>query len=321
MPNHTTWTVSGSLVDEAAFRTWWKSWRTAFTAVGMVRIDDDGTDPDATLPTLSPVYASGTNREITWEVWRFPTTGLSVQSTSPLVIRVGYGQAASSSAPRMQITVGTGAGTGGAITPANGIGGLGALSVITASSGSSASHWMACDDNGLVFVTGANSTTSPRLVVIDRLRDPGTGLPLLTAANVSVGVVLAHVFANSGGGGTIVSTLRVFDPTENSADAAATVNVPCVVTPGTMSLVATYTNNNGQTQLYPWWASSKNGSGALKMVATYNRSELGGTGTEVDAAWMPSSDPTRTMKLLADWGFGFDWTGSNAAACAVWWAD
>lgn len=321
MPNHTTWTIANSVATEADFRAWWKAWRDAFTAVGMVRVDDDGTDPDSTLPTLSPVYGSGTNREITWEVWRFPTTGLSVQTTSPIFLRVGYGQAGSAAAPRMQFTVGTGAGTGGAITPSSGIGGLGALSVISSSAGGAGTqHWMACDDNGLAIAYGANVVSSnARLIVLDRIRDPIDGNPRLTAANVSVGVAL--VVAQGNGSGTIVNALRVFDPTENSADSATTANVPCVVTPGTMSLVSTYPNANGQTQLYPWHVAAKNGAGALKMVATYNRAELGGTGVEVDAAWMPLSDPTRKMKLLADWGFGFDWTGNAAAAAAIWWAD
>lgn len=316
MPLNTTWSVSTTLSTEADFRTWWKSWRTALTAVGMVRADDDGTDPDSTLPTLSPVYGSGANREITWEVWRFPTTGDSVQSTSPIFLRFGYGQGASPSSPRLQIRVGTGAGTGGAITPTGGIGGLGDATVVTLSSGGS--HWMACDDNGLAVVAG--TTGNSRVVVVDRLRNPVTGLPALTAANVSTGVALAAL--NTNGGTTIASILRVFDPTENYADTASNTFAPCITSPGLMSLVANSPNGNGQTQLYPWWLVSKNGAGALKMIATYNRPELGGIGSVVTASWMPASDATRSVKLLADWGSGgFNASGDTAASAAIWWAD
>jgi hypothetical protein len=135
--------------SDATFREWGLEFQTQLLAIGLVADEKNTNWTTATRP--------GINTEYGYEVYHLND---SLFGTAPIYIRVGYGTATSTTAPRLQITVGTstnGSGVlGGAVTASQAIGGVAVQTTDT----TRVSRW--CAVEGAIAIRwkiGASQTT------------------------------------------------------------------------------------------------------------------------------------------------------------------
>lgn len=331
-----SWTGPGAFGNEAAFRSWAGGLSAAFTAIGMHLVDSTsgtgGINWSSTAITtgLSPAFlsyaGSPSYREIAWEVWRFPTAGEGdgIHDTSPLYIRIGYGQAEVYYGQGLRATIGTAytAGTGGVVT------GIGGVELITLSrtglsglnSASTHTSWASCDGNGLAVGNAINTSAQRSFFVIDRHRLLD-GTPSVAASGPNAGWstgVAVYTTAPT-------SQIRAahLDPIEDDGYTTTADRAPCVTRGGFVN-TQTYRSITGQTEFYPWWSATKSGFWVSKMVTTYAIADLGAPGTEQPLFWLPTTT-TRTMKLVGSLldGAVYDVEGSptGGLGLAMWWSD
>ena len=306
-----TWT-SGTITNtDSTFRAWAKGISDALTAVGMVRVEASSNASAWGSTMTSPVFATTPLAELAWEVWAFPTS--SMQTASPLFIRVGYGMDASAGYPRLQFKLATTQGSGGVMT---GIGGSVSITVtvnywIGEAAQSTNNCWASCDGHGFAIVHDITGTVGAyrNVIVVDRHRD-ANGDPLTSGA---------AMFYLSGGGSVASYTYDMIGDEFTGVTGAA----PCL-TPGNLSAFTSNLDANGNVVLYPWWTATRQGHGVSKMIATYPVTDMVGLSTQ-DVKWL-TSIPTatdRTVRAAGTWiaGGGLDQTSSAGASIAVWWSD
>lgn len=102
-----SWSTGVRHDSDATFREWGAEFAAKLGLVGLVQTADTGQINWIT------VTRPGVNTEAGYEIWRFNDT---LQSTAPVFMRVGYGTSGFTTAPRIQITVGTGSDGAGVIT-------------------------------------------------------------------------------------------------------------------------------------------------------------------------------------------------------------
>jgi hypothetical protein len=101
--------------SDAVFREWGAEFAAKLLAAGLTQTADTGQINWVT------VTRAGASANAGYEIWRFNDT---LQATAPIFIRIDYGTGSNTSAPRINITVGTGSNgsgtlTGTALTAAN----------------------------------------------------------------------------------------------------------------------------------------------------------------------------------------------------------
>ena len=293
MATNWEWTSGNQANNDFNFRAWAKGISDALNAVGMVRVEASTNASAWGSALTSPVFTTTTNTELAWEVWAFPPSTMQT-TTSPLFIRVGYGQHATAGIPRLQIKVAAAQGTGGVMP---GIGGSGSITVNVNPATSEAAPtvnncWASCDGHGLTIahsITGTHPAFRTWLV-IDRFRDPANGDPLATG--------VAMYYGYSGAAGTIT-----YDMIQDEF-VQYTTYAPCI-TPGLSQYVSNL-NANGEVVLYPWWAVSRQGHGVSKMIATHAVADIVTFQTQ-QVKWLTEqgSGTTRTVRSLGTWFTGY----------------
>lgn len=93
--------------SDATFREWGLDLRTRMVAAGLVNTADTG------QINFASVVRAGTNANAGYDIFRFADTQ---QATAPIYIRVDYGTGSSTTAPRVQFTIGTGTNGAGTVT-------------------------------------------------------------------------------------------------------------------------------------------------------------------------------------------------------------
>lgn len=93
--------------SDATFLEWGEEFSDALAAIGLVQTADSGQINWATATR------AGANASAGYEIWRFDD---SMQGTAPIVLKVDYRTGSLTTAPIIQITVGTGSNGSGTIT-------------------------------------------------------------------------------------------------------------------------------------------------------------------------------------------------------------
>lgn len=307
------WTSGVQANNDTNFRAWAKGISDALNAVGMIRVEASTNASAWGSALTSPAFTTTANTELAWEVWAFPPSTMQT-TTSPIFIRVGYGQHAVAGFPRLQIKVATAQGSGGVMT---GIGGSASITVVgSVNVGEGAQTinncWASCDGHGLTIAHSITGTSNGyrNWLVIDRFRDPANGDPLATG--------VAMYYGYSGAAGTTTVTYDMIQDEFVTYSAYA----PCI-TPGLSQYVSNL-NGNGEVVLYPWWAASRQGHGVSKMIATHAVTDIVSFRTQ-SVKWLTEqgSGTTRTVRSLGTWVTGYFDTQAYTAgpAIALWWSD
>jgi hypothetical protein len=167
-----SWTTRVRHDSDATFREWGSELSAKLAAVGLVQTSDTG------QVNWTTVTRPGTNTSGGYEIWRWND---SLQGTAPIYMRVDYGTGSGTTAPRIQITVGTGSNGSGTIS------GTALSSARTIGSGTGAEtgdltrqSWLTHSDGilGLAWKSGANSYAT---FILCRTCD-NTGAPTATGA-------------------------------------------------------------------------------------------------------------------------------------------
>lgn len=106
-----TWTTKVRHDSDAEFRAWGAEFASYLATVGLVQTADTGQ-----IDWTTVTRPAGTNTNAGYEIWRFNDT---MQASSPVYIRFDYGNASSTSTPRIQAQIGTGSNGSGTLTGAN----------------------------------------------------------------------------------------------------------------------------------------------------------------------------------------------------------
>lgn len=97
--------------SDANFREWGSELSGKLATVGLVQTADTG------QINWTTVTRPGSNTNAGYEIWRFDD---ALQATAPVYIRLDYGTGSTTTAPRIQLTVGDGSNGSGTITSTNG---------------------------------------------------------------------------------------------------------------------------------------------------------------------------------------------------------
>lgn len=304
-------TSVGSLTS-SAFGSWGAMIHNALAAVGAYLVEGPKlTGSNAAMTWGSQTAPFTANVEYAYEVWRLASPADAVESAQPVYIRFGFGSGTFNGTIRLRVKVGT-------TWAANGVvGGLTAeFDAYDGSGGQLLGLWMSCDGHGLACShSWGGSTIGQSVFVVDRHRDID-GSPLLRGG-VPTGVFVHRSAVTS-------SFTAHFDLIEPSVVTTTAANAPCV-TDGTITTnLTTNLNDNGQTQVYPWWSTVKNAHGVSKMICTIAQADVG-YGTEQEVGWLGRAT-SRTVKALGAYTprpaacdiFG---TVSAGLGLAIWWDD
>lgn len=104
-----SWSTRVRHDTDATFREWGSEFAAKLLAVGLTQTTDTGQINWVT------VARPGTATEAGYEIWRFNDTA---HATAPIFMRIGYGTHSAATAPRIQISFGTGTNGAGTLTGA-----------------------------------------------------------------------------------------------------------------------------------------------------------------------------------------------------------
>lgn len=299
-------------LSASSFGAWGNMIHNALAACGAYLVEGpklSATNASMTWGAQTAPFTTST--EYAYEVWRLADPGSNaVEAAAPLYIRVGFGSGTFTGTCRLRVRVGTTWATGGVVG--------GTVTEFDAYDGSGIrvlGLWLSCDSHGLACShSWGGSTQNTPVFVIDRHRDLD-GTPLIR------GGAPTGAFLWRQGSNTFTGHLDLIEP---SVVTSTSSSVPCVTNGTITTNVTTNLNDNGQTQVFPWWSTTKNAHGLSKMVCSIAQADVG-AGTEQAVGWLGRPTP-RTVKALGSYTplpAACDMFGSVSAGLglAIWWSD
>lgn len=282
--------------DVAAFRLWGSSISTMISDMGFVKTSDTGQVDWATV-------ASPTTWTAIWcyEVWRFND---SLQGTTPIFFKIGYGRGNNSGTCLLSIECGSGSNGSGTIT------GIGTgliryilLGAINYDNSNPKTHLVSSDGSGLFLVHGIEAATSGHkgAFLIERLRN-NDGTPN------SDGFIVRS--CNGTG-----SDLRVYDRINNLSYYATGGNaiMPFSLTSGQSTI-----QSNGQFPTAPVHVLTPGVSiTKSKLILCYAAADLGLFAKQQ----VYHQGQLRTYNCLGTYFGGQDSAAQVPVSFAMWWND
>ena len=240
-----TWSSGNSHTSDAEFRAWGSEFSSKLAAVGLIQTTDTGQINWATV-----TKPGTTNTNAGYEIWRFNDPA---QSTSPLFLKISYGNGSNVSllTPRIQIEVGTatnGAGTLSGIGSGVQLPGSNNVGSNAGGSATAQSSYM-CYVDGFFGFVWKRSATNQGYFFLSRTCD-ATGTP------DGSGYLIWALGSNAGASGALsnIRMVRLESPaTVVYSTTSSTGEAGVAITPGYLSST---TLPNGDKQAYMVWTAN-----------------------------------------------------------------